>query len=68
VIFCNDKYPPSSELNITRIGCGAMIGAAVVVLPGITIGAGAIIGAGSVVTQDIPANETWVGNPARKLR
>lgn len=28
---------------------------------------GATIGMGAVVVKDIPANETWVGNPARKL-
>ncbi|HPQ13565.1 MAG TPA: UDP-3-O-(3-hydroxymyristoyl)glucosamine N-acyltransferase [Paludibacteraceae bacterium] len=33
----------------------------------ITIGKGATIGMGSVVTKDVPAGETWVGNPARKL-
>jgi len=27
-----------------------------------------IVGAGSVVISDIPDNETWVGNPAKKLR
>lgn len=32
-----------------------------------TIGEGATVGMGSVVTKDIPAGETWVGNPARKL-
>jgi len=33
----------------------------------ITIGKGATIGMGSVVTKDVPAGETWIGNPARKL-
>jgi UDP-3-O-[3-hydroxymyristoyl] glucosamine N-acyltransferase len=32
----------------------------------IHIGKGATIGIGSVVTKNIPAGETWVGNPARK--
>jgi UDP-3-O-[3-hydroxymyristoyl] glucosamine N-acyltransferase len=33
----------------------------------IRIGNGATIGMGTVVTKDVPAGETWVGNPARKL-
>ncbi len=31
------------------------------------IGEGAFIGTGAVVVKDIPAHETWVGNPAHKL-
>lgn len=33
----------------------------------IHIGEGAIVGMGAVVVRDIPAHETWVGNPAHKL-
>ncbi len=33
----------------------------------IHIGKGAIIGIGAVVTKNVPAGETWVGNPARKM-
>lgn len=32
-----------------------------------TIGKVAVIGMGAVVTKNVPAGETWVGNPARKL-
>lgn len=32
-----------------------------------TIGSFSIIGMGTVVTKNIPAGETWVGNPAKKL-
>jgi UDP-3-O-[3-hydroxymyristoyl] glucosamine N-acyltransferase len=31
------------------------------------IGRGATIGTGAVVTKDVPAGETWAGNPAKKL-
>lgn len=50
-----------------RIGSRAWIGASAIILPGVTIGDGAIIGAGSVVTRDVPAGQTWAGNPARAL-
>ena len=70
VHFNNDKYPKSGNHNYsllrTHVGTGASIGANTVILPGVTIGANAIIGAGSVVTHNIPANEIWYGNPARK--
>lgn len=33
----------------------------------VNIGEGATVGMGAVVVKDIPAHETWVGNPARKL-
>jgi UDP-3-O-[3-hydroxymyristoyl] glucosamine N-acyltransferase len=31
------------------------------------IGKGATIGMGAVVTKDVPAGETWIGNPAKKI-
>ena len=36
------------------------------VLPGVNIGENAIIGAQAVVTKDVPSNEIFAGNPARK--
>lgn len=54
------------------IKSGAYIGArATVISPkpgGIVIGENAIVGAASLVNRSIPANETWVGNPARKIK
>ena len=71
VCFTNDKYPSASTgftCLTTVVESGANIGANSTICPGITIGAGALIGAGSVVTKDVPANELWVGNPAKFLR
>lgn len=72
VTFTNDRYPRSKqypeEFQQTLVKKGASIGANATVLGGITIGENALIGAGSVVTKDVPANELWVGNPARKIR
>jgi UDP-2-acetamido-3-amino-2,3-dideoxy-glucuronate N-acetyltransferase len=71
VTFTNDKYPRAKqafELQRTTIKKGASIGAATVILGGVTIGENVLIGAGSVVTKDIPANELWLGNPARFIR
>lgn len=49
------------------VGSLSLIGANAVVKQGVSIGSRAIIGAGSVVLRDIPAGETWVGNPAKPL-
>lgn len=71
VTFTNDKYPRAKQafdLQRTVIKKNASIGAAAVILGGVTIGENAMIGAGSVVTKDIPANELWVGNPAKLVR
>lgn len=71
VTFTNDKYPRAKQLfdlKKTTIKRNASIGAASVILGGITIGENALIGAGSVVTKDVPANELWVGNPAKFIR
>lgn len=69
--FTNDQRPRSRQMPSawaqTVVERGASIGAGAVLLPGVRIGAGAMIGAGAVVTKDVPAGETWAGNPARRL-
>lgn len=47
---------------------GAFIGAHSIILKGVTIGENSVIGAGSIVTQNIPDNEVWAGNPAKFIR
>jgi len=70
--FTNDRLPRSKQypesFPQTVIERGASIGAAAVILPGLTIGAGAMVGAGTVVTRDVPARALVVGNPARIVR
>lgn len=50
------------------VGENSFIGANSVVKQGVKIGSGVTVGAGSVVIKDIPDNETWVGNPAKKMK
>lgn len=50
------------------VGENSFIGANSVVKQGVKIGNGVTVGAGSVVVKDIPNNEIWAGNPAKKLR
>jgi len=58
--------PGTADLTI---GDGVFIGAGAVILARsdrpLRIGDGAVIGANAVVLTDVPAGETWVGNPAR---
>jgi acetyltransferase-like isoleucine patch superfamily enzyme len=49
------------------VGENSFIGANSVVRQGVKIGSGVILGAGSVVIKNIPDNEIWAGNPAKKL-
>lgn len=50
------------------LGHDVYVGLGAIVRNKIYIGAGATIGMGAVVVKNVPAGETWVGNPARKLR
>ena len=51
--------------NCPVIGNNVNIGSNVCIIGDINIGDNVIIGAGSVVIEDVPANCTVVGNPAR---
>ena len=50
------------------VGKNSFIGANSVVKNDVEIGNDVTIGAGSVVIKDIPDNEIWAGNPAKKLK
>ena len=71
VTFTNDKYPRAKmpyTLQRTLIKRNASIGAASIILGGVTIGENAMVGAGSLVTKSIPDNELWYGSPAKFVR
>ena len=51
----------------TTIGAGAFIGVDTMLRAPISVGPGARTGAGAVVTRDVPAGETVVGMPARRI-
>lgn len=70
VTFTNDLRPPSygKHWKRTYVCKGASIGAGATILPGVTIGENAIVGAGAVVTEDVPANATVVGVPAKVIK
>ena len=66
----NDRYPPSrdsSKWTPVKVLEGVVIGGGATILPGLTIGENAVLGAGATLTKNIPANQVWVGNPAKYL-
>ncbi len=77
VCFTNDLFPRAItpdgalksaddwQITPTLVRYGASIGAASVIVCGVTIGAFALIGAGSVVTKNVSPHTLVFGNPAR---
>ncbi len=50
------------------IGKNVVVGAMSVIGPGVEIGDNAAVALNSLVITDIPANELWGGNPAKRIR
>jgi UDP-N-acetylglucosamine acyltransferase len=68
IIGADCEFAPLTSVGgEVEIGDGVKVGQGATLKPRVTIGAGARIGMGAVVTKDVPAGETWVGNPARLL-
>ena len=66
------EYRLNGNTNVmgkpVRIGRRSFIGGHSIILKGVSIGEQAVVAAGSVVTQSVPANEIWGGNPAKFLK
>ncbi|MDB5012127.1 MAG: acetyltransferase with multiple hexapeptide repeat domain [Daejeonella sp.] len=65
------RHVDDENINYSKpvyIGNNVWVGMNACILPGVHIGENSIIGSGSVVTKNVPANEIWVGNPARFVR
>lgn len=58
----------SKKKSAVFISDNVFIGANTTVLKGVSIGENSIVGACSLITKNIPANEIWAGNPAKKLK
>ena len=69
VCTTNDRYMALIDIPmegpVFKDGC--VVGGNATILPGITVGKNAVVAAGSVVFQDVPDEEVWMGNPARKI-
>ena len=55
-------------LNSVLIKRNAWIGAAVTILPGVTVGENSVVAAGALVTKDVPDNTVVAGVPARVIK
>lgn len=76
--LCHIAHNNKIGKNVTITGCVNVSGSNIIddnvwIAPNssirgwVHIGEGAVVGMGAVVIKDIPAKETWVGNPAQKL-
>jgi UDP-perosamine 4-acetyltransferase len=60
--------PRAALCGGVTVGEGALVGVGSCAIPLAAIGPWAIVGAGAAVTDDVPADETWGGVPAKPLR
>jgi len=79
VCFTNDRHPRAINADGSLksaedwdhgkilVRQGASLGAACVLIAGVTVGRWAMVGAGAVVSHDVPDHALVAGNPARRI-
>ncbi len=67
VQFLNDPIPPSPVILGVTVGELAVLAAAAVLYPGVSVGAGAFVAGGAHVKRDVPAVTVVAGDPARTV-
>lgn len=68
VTLTNDRYPPSGgNWSPVVVEDKVVIGANATIVAGVRLCEGCVIGAGSVVTEEVPSEQVWAGNPAKFL-
>ncbi len=72
MVFTNVRTPRAhvqrkDEFEITRVRCGASVGANATLVCGVTVGMYATVGAGAVVTRDVEPHALVAGVPARRI-
>jgi acetyltransferase-like isoleucine patch superfamily enzyme len=64
----NDRHPPSrGKWSPVVVEDKVVIGANTTIVAGVRLCEGCVIGAGSVVTEEVPSEQVWAGNPAKFL-
>jgi acetyltransferase-like isoleucine patch superfamily enzyme len=66
-LLCHEFLQDEYRTGEVVVGDRAMLGAGVVVLPGVRIGEDAQVAANSLVTEDVPAGATVAGVPATSV-
>jgi len=68
VTLTNDRHPPSGgKWSPVVVEDKVVIGANATIVAGVRLCEGCVIGAGSVVTEEVPSEQVWAGNPAKFL-
>ncbi len=67
-LLCHGFTQERVKFGKIKIGKNVVIGANSIVYPGVNIGDNSVVAVGSLVTKDIPSNEMWGGNPAKKIK